>query len=173
MEVLSLQIPEKNVGSITESRCSHARQAIAQKTLAKSSFIKITALCWSGARLEMPTLSFDVQSESLQSDAVINPKGKAERRRVPLICTSLLYKETLRFFSASKRNSHAQAPKWRGELRARATVTQTAFWRRQPGCGSVNVPNFTIRLEAWLWDGFLLLHHNSDLLFAAFKCSFF
>lgn len=109
----------------------------------------------------MPTRSFDVQSESLHSDAaVIQPTGTAGGGRVPLRSTRAADEVYCRrkhggFFPPPNVLSHARAPKWReiGQAvpRARApTVTQTALWRRQPVCGSAHAPNLTALWEARL-----------------------
>lgn len=160
MELLSVQIPEKHrqhhrlyILLCTTSWCT-------KKPLQNP--VSFKSAHFAGPELDQkcPRFCFDVQSESLQSDAVINPKGTAGGRRVPLICTRTadevycIRKDCGSFLPPNvtvtlELQSGARLAR---ELRARATVTQTAFWKRQRRCGSVNEPNLTGLLEACLWD---------------------
>lgn len=90
---------------------------------------------------------------------------------------SLLYKERLRLLSASKRYSHARAPKWReigqGAPRARNSdadgVLEKAASLRVSERTELNsaVGGLSVGLA------FLLLHFNSDLISGDFKYTFF
>lgn len=129
--------------------------------------------------VEMPTRSFDVLSESLQPDAVINPKGTAGGRRVPLISTRTAdevycIRKHSGFFlppNVTVTIELQSGARLARELRARATVTQTAFWKKAVVLRlSARVKlNSAVGVLAVQKTGFLLLHFNSDLRSGAFK----